>query len=80
MLIIKFEVSYKGNQLIMHKIQDIKKARFKTVPFFYVPVISDSAYNVKVYVYFRSNDLLLNNGNLGFSISRYVLRPSLKTI
>jgi hypothetical protein len=52
----------------MHKIEDFKKAQFKTVPFFYVPVISDYAYNVKVYVYFRSTDLILNNGNLGFSI------------
>lgn len=38
------------------------------------------AYNVKVYVYLRRTDLLLNKGKRGFSISLYVLRPSLNTI
>jgi hypothetical protein len=42
---------------MIHIISDFKKAPFKTLPFFYVPGISDYAYNVKVYVYFRSTDL-----------------------
>ncbi len=58
MLFIKFEGSYKGNQIMMHTITDFKKAQLNTEHSIYLPRLTNYAY---VYVLRPSLNTILKS-------------------